>query len=79
MASDFAGEVEDFEHGGAFANDAVKFEILEELFLEGANARTLIVEIVLEGDLFAGDVVRGEEGFFDEEKFVFIPTGDFDG
>ena len=34
VARDFAGEVEDFEHGRAFANDAVKFEVFEKLFFE---------------------------------------------
>ena len=41
---DLAGEVEDFKHGGAFADDAVEFEVLQELFFQGANAAALIVE-----------------------------------
>ncbi len=51
VARNFAREIENFEHGGTFADDAVKFEILEELFLEGANAATLVVE--------GGDFVEG--------------------
>ncbi len=44
VAGDFAGEVEDFEHGGTLADDAVEFEVFEELLFEGADAAALIVE-----------------------------------
>ena len=44
MTRHFAGEIEDFEHGRAFADDAVKFEVLEELLFQGANTAALVVE-----------------------------------
>ena len=44
VTGNFAGEVEDFQHGGTFPDDAVKLEIFEKLFLEGADTTALIVE-----------------------------------
>ena len=57
---DLAGEVEDFKHHRAFADDAVEFEVLQELLFQGANAAALVVQVshVVEGALQA-NVVDG--------------------
>jgi hypothetical protein len=34
-------------------------------------------EHVFQGDVFAGEVVPGEFGLFDEEDFIRVPAGDF--
>lgn len=34
-------------------------------------------EHVFQGDVFAGEVVPGELGLFDEEDFILVPAGDF--
>lgn len=44
MTRHLAREIEDLEHRGAFADDAVEFQILEELLLQCANAAALVVE-----------------------------------
>ena len=41
---DFAGKIENFEHRGTFSDDAVEFEIFEQLFFESACAAALVVE-----------------------------------
>lgn len=44
MAGHLAGEIENFQHGGALSNDAVKFQILKELLFQGPDAPALVVE-----------------------------------
>src|SRR5208337_5695797 len=44
VACHLASEVEDFEHGGALADNAVEFEVLEELLLQRTDAAALIVQ-----------------------------------
>jgi hypothetical protein len=64
VAGNLASEVEDFEHGGAFADNTVEFEVFEELLLQRADAAALIVEggNFVEGALQAGMIDRfGEE------------------
>ena len=64
VAGNFASEVENFEHGGAFADNTVEFEIFEELLLQRADSAPLIVEggNLVEGALQAGMIDRfGEE------------------
>src|SRR5271157_33878 len=55
VAGNLAGKIEDFEHGRAFANDAVEFQVLQELLLQRADAAPLIVESrnIVEGALQA--------------------------
>jgi hypothetical protein len=46
--------------------------------LERANEnKGALGEHVLQGDVFAGEVVPGELGLFDEEDFILVPAGDF--
>ncbi len=35
-------------------------------------------EHVLKGNMFAGEIIPGKIGFFDEEDFVFVPARDLD-
>ena len=60
VAGNLAREVEDFEHGGAFADNTVEFEVFEELFLQRADAAALIVKggNLVEGALQT-DVIDG--------------------
>ena len=44
VAGDLAREIENFQHRRAFADDAVEFEIFEELLFEGADAAALVVQ-----------------------------------
>src|SRR5208337_2707034 len=37
VTGNFASEIEDFEHGGAFADNTVEFEVFEELLLQRAD------------------------------------------
>jgi hypothetical protein len=46
--------------------------------LERANENEgALGEHVFQGDVFTGEVVPGEFGFFDEEDFILVPAGDF--
>ncbi len=83
VAGNFASEVEDFEHGGAFADDAVEFEVFEELLLQRADAAALIVQggNFVEGALQAGMIDRfGEEiGGAATNGFESVVQGVFGG
>lgn len=61
---DFAGKVEDFKHHRAFADDAVEFEIFQELFFQRTNATPLVVQVgdIIECALEANVIERfGQE------------------
>jgi len=46
--------------------------------LEGAyENESALGDHVLQGDVFAGEVVPGELGLLDEEDFILVPAGDF--